>query len=105
MNGASPTASPPPAQDSITNNKDAFEVMMAAFHSKYPDQGLLIVVDELLDYLRTRLDYALMLDLGFLREVGEICHCALVTGSLRLRQRIRKRLASLLATQSNSVPL
>jgi nitrate reductase assembly molybdenum cofactor insertion protein NarJ len=25
--------------------------MMVAFHEKYPDHGLLLVVDELLDYL------------------------------------------------------
>lgn len=62
----------PPA-DRITNNKDAFEAMMSAFHGKYPDHGLLLVVDELLDYLRTRKDQDLMLDLGFLRETGEVC--------------------------------
>ncbi len=57
----------------ITNNKRAFEEMISAFHRKYPDEGLLLVVDELLDYLRTRRDQALILDLNFLREVGEIC--------------------------------
>ena len=40
---------------------------------KYPDQGLLLVVDELLDYLRARNDQDLILDLGFLREIGEVC--------------------------------
>jgi len=62
-----------PAADKIPNNKGAFEEMMAAFHHKYPDQGLLLVVDELLDYLRTRKDQELMLDLNFLREIGEVC--------------------------------
>ena len=33
----------------------------------------LLVVDELLDYLRTRRDQELILDLNFLREVGEMC--------------------------------
>ncbi len=33
----------------------------------------LLVVDELLDYLRSRKDQALILDLGFLREIGEVC--------------------------------
>ena len=47
--------------------------MMAAFHQRYPDNGLLLVVDELLDYLRSRKDQELILDLNFLREVGEIC--------------------------------
>ena len=46
---------------------------MAAFVEKYPDHGLLLVIDELLDYLRTRKDQELILDLNFLREVGEVC--------------------------------
>ncbi|HEX5731680.1 MAG TPA: DUF6079 family protein [Blastocatellia bacterium] len=62
----------PPANQ-ITNNKTAFEEMMAAFHESYPDQGLLLAVDELLDYLRTRKDQELILDLNFLREIGEVC--------------------------------
>ena len=62
-----------PAIDQITNHKDSFQEMMAAFQQKYPKQGLLLVVDELLDYLLTRKDQELMLDLGFLREVGEFC--------------------------------
>ncbi|MFB3880971.1 MAG: DUF6079 family protein [Armatimonadota bacterium] len=62
-----------PAADTVPNHKEAFEAMMAAFQEKYPDQGLLLVVDELLDYLRTRRDQELMLDLNFLREVGEVC--------------------------------
>ena len=47
--------------------------MMAAFHKEYPDLGLLLVVDELLDYLRSRKDQELILDLNFLREIGEVC--------------------------------
>ncbi len=62
-----------PPVDKVTNNKDAFEAMMAAFQSAFPDHGLLLVVDELLDYLRCRSDQELMLDLSFLREVGEVC--------------------------------
>ena len=62
-----------PAADKVRENKSSLEDMMAAFHKKYPDMGLLLVVDELLDYLRTRRDHALILDLGFLREVGEVC--------------------------------
>ncbi len=46
---------------------------MAAFQQKHPDQGLLLVVDELLDYLRSRKDQELILDFNFLREVGEVC--------------------------------
>jgi len=62
----------PPA-DKVSNNKRSFEEMMAAFHQEYPDHGLLLVVDELLDYLRTRKDQELILDLNFLREIGEVC--------------------------------
>jgi len=62
-----------PAPSEVSNNKRPLEQMMAAFNEKYPDQGLLLVVDELLDYLRSRKDQQLVLDLNFLREVGEVC--------------------------------
>ena len=62
-----------PPRDTIPNHKRAFEEMMSAFHERYPDQGLLLVVDELLDYLKSRRDQELVLDLNFLREVGEVC--------------------------------
>ncbi|MFQ5794413.1 MAG: DUF6079 family protein [Candidatus Bipolaricaulia bacterium] len=62
-----------PAASEAPNTKRAFEEMMNAFHQRYPDHGLLLVVDELLDYLRTRKDQELILDLNFLREVGEVC--------------------------------
>ena len=62
-----------PPRDAIPNHKRAFEEMMAEFHRHYPDQGLLLVVDELLDYLKSRRDQELVLDLNFLREVGEVC--------------------------------
>ncbi|WKZ16483.1 MAG: DUF6079 family protein [Candidatus Jettenia caeni] len=62
-----------PPRDKISNHKDAFEEMMSAFHQKYPDHGLLMVVDEFLDYLRSRRDHDLILDLNFLREIGEVC--------------------------------
>src|SRR5258708_9649741 len=62
-----------PSASEVSNNKDAFHEMRAAFQRVYPTQGLLFVVDELLDYLRTRKEQALILDLNFLREVGEIC--------------------------------
>jgi energy-coupling factor transporter ATP-binding protein EcfA2 len=62
-----------PDIDKITNHKDSFQEMMTAFQEKHPKHGLLLVVDELLDYLLTRKDQDLMLDLGFLREIGEFC--------------------------------
>jgi len=57
-----------PSANQVSNNK-----LMTAFHQKFPDHGLLLVVDELLDYLRTRKDQELILDLNFLREIGEVC--------------------------------
>ncbi len=61
----------PPA-DAVSNNKDALIAAVAEFQAQYPDQGILLVVDELLDYLRTREERQLILDLGFLRELGEV---------------------------------
>ena len=62
-----------PKAETITNHKRAFEDMMAKFGEVFPEHGLLLVVDELLDYLRTRKDQELILDLNLLREVGEVC--------------------------------
>ncbi len=62
-----------PNRDKIPNHKGVFEDMMTEFQQHYPDQGLLLVIDEMLDYLRTRKDQELILDLTFLREVGEVC--------------------------------
>ncbi|MEK7699019.1 MAG: DUF6079 family protein, partial [Planctomycetota bacterium] len=64
-----------PKANQISNHMRAFEDMMKAFHDMYPDKGLLFVVDELLDYLRARTEKgeAIILDLNFLREVGEVC--------------------------------
>ena len=62
-----------PADDQVDSNKDDLSTMMAQFNEQYPDHGLLLVVDELLDYLRSRRQHDLILDLGFLREIGEVC--------------------------------
>ncbi len=62
-----------PSADQITENKSSFEDLMAEFEKRFPGKGLLIVVDELLDHLRSRNQQALTLDLGFLREIGEVC--------------------------------
>lgn len=62
-----------PSADQVSSNKRSFEEMMTAFHREFPDNGLLLVVDEMLDYLRTRKDQELILDLNFLREIGEVC--------------------------------
>jgi Family of unknown function (DUF6079) len=62
-----------PDADTISSHKRSFEDMMEKFAQVYPEQGLLLVVDELLDYLRSRKDHELILDLNFLREIGEVC--------------------------------
>lgn len=61
----------PPA-DKVINNKSAFEEMMSAFAEVHPNHGVLLVVDEFLEYLRSRRDHDLVLDLSFLREIGEV---------------------------------
>jgi hypothetical protein len=61
----------PPA-DKVVNNKAAFEEMMSAFAEVHSDQGVLLVVDEFLEFLRSRKDHELVLDLSFLREIGEV---------------------------------
>lgn len=62
-----------PEAGSISSHKRAFEDMMVRFGEVFPEHGLLLVVDELLDYLRTRKEQELILDLNFLREIGEVC--------------------------------
>lgn len=61
-----------PDWSTVTNSKDAFADMMAAFETVHPEDGLLFILDELLDYLRGRRDGELVHDLAFLREIGEI---------------------------------
>jgi len=55
-----------------TNNKDTLLDMMRLFGEKYSDKGYLIVVDEVLDFLRGKDEQAIRLDLGFMRELGEV---------------------------------
>ena len=43
------------------------------FNAKYPDKGYLIVIDELLNYLVSRTAQDLVMDLEFLRVLGEMC--------------------------------
>jgi energy-coupling factor transporter ATP-binding protein EcfA2 len=64
-----------PPMEEVINTKTSFEEMMDKFseHPECKGKGLLIVVDELLDYLRGRTDQEINLDLSFLREIGEVC--------------------------------
>lgn len=62
-----------PPQDKIVNHKDAFEEMMGLFEEKYPNQGLMLIIDEMLDYLRSGTEQEMVRNFSFLREIGEIC--------------------------------
>ena len=61
-----------PDERDIINNKDVLLNMMEIFARKYGERGYLIVVDEFLDYLGGRKEQEVKLDLGFMRELGEI---------------------------------
>lgn len=65
-----------PPMDQASSNKQLLIDMMVEFKKQYPDKGLLIALDELLDFLRARDDRQLVMDLNFLREVGEACEVA-----------------------------
>ena len=59
------------------NSKDTYkeqlQQMMAAFEEVYPDKYFLIVIDELLEYLRSRNAMEVNGDLMTLRQMGEMC--------------------------------
>lgn len=54
--------------------RELIQQMMAAFEAKYPTQHFLIVIDELLEYLKGRNPTALNNDLMLLRQLGEACN-------------------------------
>lgn len=60
-----------PDEAGLTNNKSWLEEMMVEFQAKFPDQGLLMVVDEMLDYLRQLEERELIRAFGLMREIGE----------------------------------
>ncbi len=62
-----------PDFDTVKDNKKLIKDMMMAFSEKYPDKGYLIVVDEFLSYLTSRNERQIVLDLEFLRALGEMC--------------------------------
>lgn len=66
----------PPMDQATSSNKQLLIDMMVEFNKRYPGKGLLIALDELLDFLRARDDRQLVMDLNFLREVGEACEVA-----------------------------
>jgi hypothetical protein len=53
--------------------KVQLQQMMAEFEETFPDKHLLIVIDELLEYMRGRSPTVLSNDLMMLRQLGEMC--------------------------------
>lgn len=62
-----------PEFNTVRDNKKLIKDMMIAFSEKYPDKGYLIVVDEFLSYLTSRNEREIVLDLEFMRALGEMC--------------------------------
>lgn len=62
----------PPMEDIKTTHKPYIEEMMVTFHEKYPDHGLLLICDEILDYYNSRNQQQLPLDMAILRVIGEV---------------------------------
>lgn len=62
-----------PDLSQVPDNKELIKEFMSIFAQKYPDKGYLIVVDEFLAYLSSREERPLILDLEFLRALGEMC--------------------------------
>ena len=62
-----------PDLSQVPDNKALIKDFMSIFARKYPDKGYLIVVDEFLAYLSSREERPLILDLEFLRALGEMC--------------------------------
>jgi len=59
--------------DSLFSWKELIQKMMAEFEEKFPSQHFLIVIDELLEYLKGRKPTELHNDLMLLRQLGEAC--------------------------------
>lgn len=61
-------------QGEVSNVKDEFERYMMEFDKTCPGKGVLLIIDELLEFLKTRNDMDLVLDLAILRSLGEYCN-------------------------------
>ncbi len=77
-----------PDESEVTGNKEVLLDMMELFASKYPGKGYLIVVDELLDYLGGRKEQEVKLDLGFMRELGEIIKSSRLRAVFGLQEKL-----------------
>jgi len=59
--------------DSKKSWKEQIQHMLAAFEAKFPEKHFLLVIDELLEYLKGRTPNELNNDLMLLRQLGEAC--------------------------------
>lgn len=60
--------------DSMKMYREQMEDMLAAFEDRYPGQGLLLVIDEMLSYLEVRTEKGLLAnDLQVLQALGQLC--------------------------------
>lgn len=62
-----------PDLNTVSDNKELVDGFMSIFAEKYGDKGYLIVVDEFLAFLTSRERIQLVMDLDFLRILGEKC--------------------------------
>lgn len=60
-------------EDSLFSWKELIQQMMAEFEEKFPTLHYLVVIDELLEYLKGRKPNELHNDLMLLRQLGEAC--------------------------------
>jgi hypothetical protein len=60
-------------EDSNESWKSLIQDMMASFEEKYPHHHFLVVIDEVLEYLKGRNPTSLNNDLMLLRQLGEVC--------------------------------
>ena len=60
-------------KDSNFSWKELIQQMMSEFETRFPNKHFLIVIDELLEYLKGRNPTALNNDLMLLRQLGEAC--------------------------------
>ena len=77
-----------PDLDKVRDNKKLIKDVMLAFAGKYPDKGYLIAADEFHSYLTSRNTQQIVLDLEFLRALGEMCSKSKIRIILGVQEKI-----------------
>lgn len=62
-----------PSMDKVSGSKATLIDIVGKIEEKFDGKGYMLVIDEMFDYLGSRKEQQLMLDLNFLREIGEVC--------------------------------